>query len=107
MIKLDKNHKFFIASLVGKTASKFLDEKTLNIDSVVVFFEGAAYQKSQAIFLILVHLFVPKLKSLLWKLSPFWFFDILYDIVAKARKSIFKKKPDACMFETLQNRFLD
>jgi len=111
IIKRDTEKKFSFASLQSDAAKEILlqfDEKYLNLDSIILIFDGAVYTKSPAII---------KVGSLLggfYKIATIFYVipksirDWVYDYVAKNRYKWYGKR-ESCMIPSkeLKNRFLD
>lgn len=63
-----------------------------SLNSVVYYFSGKTYIKSEAIIMLLVHCRIKKWQFFgsILKWVPKWFRDFFYDIIAKYRKQISK-----------------
>ena len=109
ILKRDKKHIFYVASLQGKTAQKQLSENDLKKLSSVILKEGSkTYYKSSAVFRIAF-----KLGGIYWIIMPFWlvprlFTNWIYDFVAIFRYKVFGKR-NTCRLpsESERKQFLD
>lgn len=109
VMKIDKHEKFVFSPLQGATAERLLTEsERKDLDSVVVYFDGNKFKKSQAVFQVFKNVGGPW--SALGGLSilPRFLTDAAYTVVAKYRYKIFGKK-DVCRLPTPEERrrFLD
>lgn len=109
ILKVDKNHNFYLTSLQGKTAKSHLPLKdTSQMDSVILKDGSKLYYKSSAIFKIAL-----SLKGPLLLILPFWVLprpitNWVYDLIASRRYSLFGKK-ELCRLpsENEAKHFLD
>lgn len=107
LLKRDKDLRFYLATLQGKTATSLLNKNAIP-DSVILFENGRLYFESDAVIRAGMMLGgVYKLLVLL-KIFPRFLRDYVYGIVAKKRYSWFGRlehcrAPD----EKMKERFLD
>lgn len=111
IVRRDKNRKFYIASLQGKSAKKYLSsEEDIGRLSTVVFLDqsGMTYYRSKALFRIFWHMGgIYRACSWLRVLPPF-ITDFFYKQVASRRYQIFGKQ-NSCRLPTAGEKayFLD
>lgn len=93
VITHDQRGQFFFAPLQGETAKKMLPDKFTNdLSTIVLYYEGKIYTKSDAIILITTKLQGPIKIFTLLKFVPVIIRNFFYDLVAKFRYRLFGKK---------------
>lgn len=109
IIKMDRAHLFLFAPLQGKTAEKLLTKNyTHDLDTIVIFYDGKIYTKSDGIILVFQKLGGFFSILVLLKFFPKFLRDSCYSIVAKYRYQIFGKK-ESCRLPSPEEKalFLD
>tara|TARA_B100000900_G_scaffold412892_1_gene435609 strand:- start:752 stop:1123 length:372 start_codon:yes stop_codon:yes gene_type:complete len=90
LYRRDANETFSFTSLTSDWAQKHLPEHLKDEDSVVLYFHGQFYIRSQAALLILQQL--PGYRwTRVFHIVPTFFSDIIYKIIAKTRYRLFGK----------------
>lgn len=95
VLKYDGEKNFYFSSLQTPFSSQFFREKNIeiNLDTIVLFFDGEIYYRSDAMILILKHLKgFPKIIGYTLSIFPRFFRDFCYSTFAKYRYSLFGKK---------------
>jgi predicted DCC family thiol-disulfide oxidoreductase YuxK len=111
IIRYDKKDIFRFVSLqseLGQTILNHLGITTLHIDSIVLYERGIAYFfKSEAALEIAKELSGLYFFSVLFRIFPVFFRDMIYDYIAKNRYKWYGKK-EKCLVPTteLKNKFL-
>lgn len=105
VLKRDKKHKFFFASLQGETAHRLLSEKVAlgALESVVLFENGRIWQRSDAAIRICAVLGGFYKIALVLKVIPRSVRDFVYDWVARNRYRWFGRR-DACRVPTPESK---
>lgn len=107
IIKHDRKAIFRFAGLntpQGMAARNYVTHNGLVPDSIIVF-DGAKYlTKSNAVFYILKMLSKYKALLFLMKLTPLVLKDATYDVIARNRKLLFKRKSCMVLSPELQSR---
>ncbi len=109
VLRNDKNNKFSIASLQGKTAAKFLPPKDLKIlNSIVLLEDGKLYYKSEAVLKIVTSMNQSWKPLAVLNWIPEVLRDFVYDLTAENRYRLFGKR-DSCRLPTPEEkeRFLE
>ncbi|RLA62198.1 MAG: thiol-disulfide oxidoreductase [Epsilonproteobacteria bacterium] len=110
ILRRNKSRSIIFASLQSSSGQKLLKDHHLpqqDFDSLIVFFQGKVYKKSQAVFILVKQLDFPWSLLGVFKIIPKILSDKVYDLIAQSRYKIFGKK-DECMVpdESLKDRFL-
>lgn len=94
ILKKDKKDQFIFTSLQSNTGKQLLQEYKVpeSVDSVVLISKGKAFIKSNAVFEIQRLLGGWRKIFLVFKVFPRFIRDIIYDLVAKMRYKLFKRK---------------
>lgn len=105
-ISQDSREIFRYAPLQSKSALKNLEKKYTNdLDTVVLFYNGKLYSKSQAILKALVILGAPYSISIILQVIPRFISDSIYSIIAKNRYKLFGQKK-TCRLPTAREKKL-
>ena len=108
-IKKDHKRKFKYATLQWKIAPELIGDKaTKDLNSVVLYFNGQTYYKSQAILTALKILGFPYSILFIFILIPTSLSNLIYDYIANNRYRFFGKK-STCRLPSLEEKelFLD
>lgn len=107
IIKRDSKDVFRFASLQGDVGQKMIKKYSLSINSIVLIKNGQVKTKSSAVLSILCHLNTFWKALLIFYIVPYPIRDILYNIVAKIRYSLFGKRHQ-CMVpnKSINSKFL-
>ena len=104
LIRIDKQHKIYVASLQGETAMKLLPKEALiEVDTIILYQDGKILIKSEAVFEILV---ITKSKwrwIRFFKFLPKGFLNTIYDLVARNRYKLFGKH-ETCRIPTVEEK---
>ncbi len=96
VVRHDREKKYFIASLQGKTAAQLLSSQDLKTLSSIVLLEGEnLYYKSEAVIRIISGLGGAWNGFNVLKLFPLGLRDYAYELTAKNRYRLFGKR-DSC-----------
>ena len=109
LIRQDKSHQFYFASLQSKTAEQLLKKQDLSLDTIVFLDQTQTFKKSSAVLRILFHLGgLWMVLSILGSVLPTSLRDVIYDWVARHRYNFFGKK-ETCRLPTAEEKsfFLD
>ncbi len=109
LIRFNKGHHFYIASLQGKTAPQYLSpEQIEKKGSLVLWTPGGVLQRSEAVFKVISLSKSPLRVLLIFSILPRFFLDWIYNVIAQNRYRLFGKK-STCRLPTPQERayFLD
>ena len=104
LIRIDGQHRVYIASLQGETAQKLLPQDIrTNLKSLVFLDQGQLHEKSSGVFRLAL-----LIKGPLLFLVPFWVFprfftNWIYDLVALSRYSLFGRRP-SCRLPTEEEK---
>ena len=90
---IDKKDNIYFTKLSGKTANDILknNKNLVDIDSIIFYFNGNTYIKSDAVIRILKSLGFPYNLMSIFKIIPRSIRDIFYDFVARNRYKFFGK----------------
>ena len=105
----DKKRKFRYAPLQGTSAPKYIGNKACeDLNSVVLYYNGKCYFKSQAILRALIILGFPFSLMAIFIIVPTIISNCFYDFVAKNRYKFFGQK-NTCRIATPEEKelFLD
>ena len=104
LIRIDKQHKIYVASLQGETAMKLLPKEALiEVDTIILYQDGKILIKSEAVFEILV------ITKSTWRWIRFFqflpkgFLNTIYDLVARNRYKLFGKH-ETCRIPTVEEK---
>lgn len=94
VLKRDKHDLFRFTSLQSEKGIELLEkyEVPKELDSVVLISDDSAYIKSNAVFLILQKLGGWRMVFIGLKIFPRFIRDFVYDLIARSRYKLFKKK---------------
>lgn len=90
---INKKDNIYFTKLSGKTANDILsnNKSLLDIDSIIFYFNGNAYIKSDAVIRISKSLGFPYNLMSIFKIVPRSIRDIFYDFIARNRYKFFGK----------------
>ena len=90
---IDKKDNIYFTKLTGKTANDILNnnKNLVDIDSIIFYFNGNTYIKSDAVIRISKSLGFPYNIMSIFKIFPRSMRDIFYDFVARNRYKFFGK----------------
>ena len=90
---IDKKDSIYFTRLSGKTANDILNnnKNLVDIDSIIFYFNGNSYIKSDAVIRISKSLGFPYNMMSIFKIFPRSMRDIFYDFVARNRYKFFGK----------------
>ena len=90
---IDKKDNIYFTKLSGKTANDILNnnKNLVDIDSIIFYFNGNTYIKSDAVIRISKSLGFPYNLMSIFKIFPRSIRDIFYDFVARNRYKFFGK----------------
>ncbi len=90
---IDKKDNIYFTKLSGKTANDILknNKNLVDIDSIIFYFNGNTYIKSDAVIRISKSLGFPYNMMSIFKIFPRSMRDIFYDFVARNRYKFFGK----------------
>ena len=90
---IDKKDNIYFTKLSGKTANDLLNnnKNLVDIDSIIFYFNGNTYIKSDAVIRISKSLGFPYNLMSIFKIFPRSIRDIFYDFVARNRYKFFGK----------------
>lgn len=104
LLRFDKKKKIIFVTLQSDYAKKELPEYlTGQLSTIVVKKGDQIYTRSQAVFLLIRELGGGFKVLLLFQIFPISLLNIIYDLVATSRYSVFGKK-DTCRIPTPQER---
>ena len=111
IIKRDRKEYFRFLPLQSDTAKKLLKNYNLSetdFNTVVLVTEDEVFTKSAAAFEILKHLRTPLKLLLIFKKTPKFLLDKIYDFISKNRYTWFGKR-EVCMIPTdnIKKRFIE
>ena len=91
---INKKDNIYFTKLSGKTANDILsnNKSLLDIDSIIFYFNGNAYIKSDAVIRISKSLGFPYNLMSIFKIVPRSIRDIFYDFIARNRYNFWKSK---------------
>ena len=91
LLRVDRQNKFFFASLQGSTAKNTLSASQLHEMKTIVYYKNSqeSYTKSTAVIEILTNLGGPWKALNILRIIPRFISDMVYDLIAKYRNNIF------------------
>ena len=96
LFKWDKNNIYKVASIQGKSATKYLSQGEINeCSSIILIEENKKIKKSKAVIKILSKLPFPWKLIIIFNIIPSFISDLFYDPIAKYRYKLFGRK-DHC-----------
>ena len=111
IIRKDKHEYFRFMPLQSDTAKKVLknyDLSETDLNTVILVTEDEVFTKSAVAFEILKHLQTPLKFLLIFKKTPKFLLDKIYDFISKNRYTWFGKR-EVCMIPTdnIKKRFIE
>ena len=109
MSLIDKKDNIYFTKLSGKTANDILNNnKNLeDIDSIIFYFNGNTYIKSDAVIRISKSLGFPYNLMSIFKIFPRSIRDIFYDFIARNRFKFFGKTNKCLISKILLNKLAE
>jgi predicted DCC family thiol-disulfide oxidoreductase YuxK len=92
LLSRDESRRFLFASLQGETAQAKLPKQAESLKSVVLWTQGKAWEKSDAVLRILPQLGGPWRLISLFRFTPRFLRDWVYDRIAANRYRLFGRR---------------